>query len=161
MLTLARAPDDRLSFKDIAESEDIPRDYLAKILRTLVDADLIDSKRGANGGYRLCVPVEDLTFLQVIEAADSPVAVNLCTEFGSGCTRSTDCALACVWRSAEEAMRKVFAGTTIADILGGGLSGLSQDVPVDALGKPSVTAVEPAGDAHVGAPELRTETAPV
>ena len=118
VLTLARAPKDaRLSFKDIADCEDIPRDYLAKILRTLVDADLVESKRGANGGYKLARPAEALSFLEVIEAADSPVAVNLCTEFGNGCDRSNDCALASVWQTAENAMRQVFAATTIADVL--------------------------------------------
>lgn len=134
VLTLARAPEDvRLSFKDIAACEDIPRDYLAKILRTLVDAGIVDSKRGATGGYQLRLPPEELTFIQVIEAADSPVSMNLCTEFGPGCARSNDCALAEVWRQAEGAMRAVLAETSIADVLRGSsivsLAGCSSHEP--------------------------------
>lgn len=119
VVTLARTSDDeRLSFKDIADTQDIPRDYLAKILRSLVDAGVIESRRGANGGYRLSRAPEDVSFLEIIEAADSPVAVNLCTEQGTGCCMSADCALAPVWQRAEDAMREVFARTSLSDVLG-------------------------------------------
>lgn len=117
VLSLSRAPElEWLSFKDIAASNEIPRDYLAKILRSLVDAGIVDSKRGANGGYKLARPAHDVTFLEVIEAADSPVAVNHCTEQGAGCCKQRDCAMAVVWQRAEDAMRTVFAGTTLGDV---------------------------------------------
>lgn len=118
IVTLAGAsPGERLSFKDIADTHDIPRDYLAKILRQLVDAEIIESRRGANGGYRLARSPADVSFLEIIEAADSPVAVNLCTENGIGCCHSADCVLATVWQRAENAMRDVFATTALADVL--------------------------------------------
>ncbi|MCB9521255.1 MAG: Rrf2 family transcriptional regulator [Myxococcales bacterium] len=118
IVALARAGDaGRLSFKDIAEREDIPRDYLAKILKELVDAELIESRRGANGGYSLARPADDISFLAVIEAADSPVAVNHCTENGVGCDQATDCAIAGVWQAAEDAMRTVFARTSVGAML--------------------------------------------
>lgn len=106
-----------LSFKDIANCEDIPRDYLAKILRSLVDAELISSRRGANGGYKLAKPVDEITFLDVMEAADSAIAINLCTQNGDGCVRTSECSMAQVWQRAEDAMREVLRGTTIADVL--------------------------------------------
>jgi Rrf2 family protein len=117
VLSLSRASElEWLSFKDIAASNEIPRDYLAKILRSLVDAGIVDSKRGANGGYKLARPAHDVTFLEVIEAADSPVAVNHCTEQGSGSCKQPECAMAVVWQRAEDAMRTVFAATTLGDV---------------------------------------------
>jgi len=118
VVALARASDaERVSFKDIAEREDIPKDYLAKILRSLVDARIVVSRRGANGGYALARPPHEISFLDVIEAADSPVAVNHCTENGAGCCLATECALVHVWQAAENAMRGVFARTTIASVI--------------------------------------------
>lgn len=117
-MKLAVAPDGvRLSFKDIAECEDIPRDYLAKILRSLVSAEIISSRRGANGGYHLARTVDAITFLDVMEAADSAIAINLCTQNGDGCVRTTECSMAFVWQRTEDAMRDVLRNTTIADVL--------------------------------------------
>jgi Rrf2 family protein len=119
VLRLANADSgQRLSFKEIAEYEDIPQDYLAKILRSLVDNGVVTSKRGMNGGYTLAMPPESITFLQVMEAADSAISINLCTTNGDGCARTTNCAMVKVWQQAEDAMRGVLAGTTLADVLG-------------------------------------------
>jgi Rrf2 family protein len=118
ILRLAEAPSNqRLSFKEIAELEDIPQDYLAKILRCLVDGGVVTSRRGANGGYTLARSPEDITFLDVMESADSVVSVNVCTSSGDGCSRTSDCAMASIWQRAEDAMRSVLGGTTIADVL--------------------------------------------
>jgi DNA-binding IscR family transcriptional regulator len=59
-----------------------------------------------------------------MEAADSPLAVNLCTPGGDGCTRTTDCAMANVWTRAENAMRDVLAGTSIAEVMSSGSTSL-------------------------------------
>jgi Rrf2 family protein len=117
-MKLAVAPEGvRLSFKEIAECEDIPRDYLAKILRSLVSADIATSRRGAKGGYQLARDIELITFLDVMEAADSAIAINLCTQNGDGCLRTPECAMASVWQRTEDAMRTVLRQTTIADVL--------------------------------------------
>ena len=121
VLRLAGArPNQRLSFKEIAEQEDIPQDYLAKILRSLVERGIVNSRRGANGGYSLAKEPDAISFLEVMEAADSPLAVNLCTPGGDGCTRTIDCAMAAVWTRAENAMRDVLSGTSIAELVGSG-----------------------------------------
>ena len=120
VLKLAGAnPNERLSFKQIAECEEIPQDYLAKILRCLVDGGVVTSRRGAHGGYSLARAPEEITFLEVMESADSTISVNVCTSSGDGCSRNVDCAMVAVWQAAEDAMRSVLAGTTIADVLPG------------------------------------------
>lgn len=105
------------SFQKIADAEDIPGEYLAKILRTLRDADIIRSKRGAAGGYELARAPEDLSFLDVIEAAEERVAINLCSEHGIGCSQASSCAMASVWRAGERAMLDVFRRTRISDLV--------------------------------------------
>lgn len=105
-----------VSFREIAASQEVPREFLAKILRALVCAGLVDSQRGANGGYRLSRPASDITFLNVIEAADGPIALNECCESGIGCSRAPLCSMESVWVRAEMAMKQVFANVRLSDL---------------------------------------------
>ncbi len=106
----------RVSFKEIASHEHIPSEYLAKILKDLVAAGLILSKRGAAGGYCLAKAAEGVSFLDIIEAADSPVALNFCTEMGGGCDNDSCCAMYSIWQDAEDAMRNVFRRSVLSDL---------------------------------------------
>lgn len=60
--------------------------YLSKILTKLVKAGLIESTPGANGGYRLATPKEDLSFLDVIQAIEGTAAAFHC---GAGLPHDT------------------------------------------------------------------------
>jgi Rrf2 family protein len=106
-----------LSFKAIAEIESIPPDYLAKILRTLGAAGIVNATRGASGGYELAIAPEQLSFLDVIEAAEGRIALNLCTDSGEGCAHNANCTMALVWRAGERAMTDVFRRTRISDLV--------------------------------------------
>lgn len=117
-LHLARQPGDRLiSFREIAAAEDIPANFLAKILRDLVDAGIARSSRGASGGFSLARSAWEVTFLDVLEAADSPIALNSCTDHGDGCERSARCSMAPIFQRAEQAMLDVFRETRLSDVL--------------------------------------------
>ncbi len=60
--------------QDISRQYDIPLEYLLKILQQLVKANLLNSKRGPSGGFKLAKPAEKITVLQIIEAVDGPMA---------------------------------------------------------------------------------------
>lgn len=64
---LAAHSDRQISASDIAEKYDISLNHLAKVLRTLVRAKLIESVRGAGGGYRFSGNAKRVTLLDVIE----------------------------------------------------------------------------------------------
>lgn len=112
-----RPPGEWSSLRDIVDFENIPRDFLPKILKDLADAGLVESARGAAGGYRLARPAVRISFLSVVEATSKPLAINLCSDHGEGCAASDHCAMSHVWRDGEAAMKTVFARTTIADLL--------------------------------------------
>src|SRR3974377_615564 len=61
-------PDSVVPFREIARQMDVPEDFLAKILKTLVDQGLVRSARGPHGGYALGRTADDISFLDVIEA---------------------------------------------------------------------------------------------
>jgi Rrf2 family protein len=76
----------------IAKARGIPREFLAKILKELTRAGILVSFQGVTGGYRLARPAREVSFLDVIEAMEGPVAVNLCVDGNHvGCTREKGC----------------------------------------------------------------------
>ena len=56
----------------IAQEERIPSAFLARILAALVEAGLVRSTRGSNGGYRLAVPATSISLRAILRAVDSP-----------------------------------------------------------------------------------------
>jgi Rrf2 family protein len=80
------------SIRQIATAQSVPREFLAKILKELTMAGILVSFQGVTGGYRLARPAKGISFLDVIEAMEGPVRVNLCVE-GShcGCTHEKGC----------------------------------------------------------------------
>ncbi len=67
VLELARYPDRQISAAHIAEKYAISANHLAKVLRSLTQAGLIESVRGAGGGYRFCGNAKRVTLFQVIQ----------------------------------------------------------------------------------------------
>src|SRR3954468_8932762 len=83
MIYLSSVPAARISpFREIARAMDVPEDFLAKILKVLADAGLVVSQRGSRGGYRLAKAPVEISFLDVIEAVEGPVKLNVCLDEG-------------------------------------------------------------------------------
>jgi Rrf2 family protein len=66
VLELAQDPDRQISAPDIAEKYGISANHLAKVLRDLVRAGLVESMRGAGGGYRFCGNAKRITLYEVV-----------------------------------------------------------------------------------------------
>ncbi|MBN1436969.1 MAG: Rrf2 family transcriptional regulator [Sedimentisphaerales bacterium] len=60
--------------RTIANEHGIPREYLFKILKSLVRVDILSSTRGPHGGYYLSKPVEHISLLDIIEAVEGPTS---------------------------------------------------------------------------------------
>jgi Rrf2 family transcriptional regulator, iron-sulfur cluster assembly transcription factor len=72
VLELAARHDEQISAGEIARKYDISLNHLAKVLRTLVRAKLIESVRGPGGGYRFCGNPKRVTLLDIIELFEDP-----------------------------------------------------------------------------------------
>ncbi|WP_298838574.1 RrF2 family transcriptional regulator [Clostridium sp.] len=71
--------------KVISEKEGIPLRFLLKLLRKLIQADIIRSYRGVKGGYAINKLPEQINLREVIEAIDGPICVNRCVIQPSFC----------------------------------------------------------------------------
>jgi len=97
------------SINRISDAEQIPREFLAKILKDLTRAGILVSYQGVTGGYRLSKEPKEVTFLDVIEAIDGPLHLNLCTENKGGacrCDRQGDCDMNQFWIQQESSFKK-------------------------------------------------------
>jgi Rrf2 family protein len=117
MIHLASIPPGTVvPFREIGRQMSVPEDFLAKILKTLVDQGIVRSTRGPHGGYKLARPAEAINVLEIIEAAEGPVAVNVCLDDDDACSRQSFCTMTSVWREGQERMLDVFRGTTLASL---------------------------------------------
>ena len=117
MIYLASIPQESVvPFREIARQMDVPEDFLAKILKTLVDQGLVRSTRGPHGGYALAKSPLDISFLDVIEAVEGPVALNVCLDGEDACGHSTACTMVQVWRLGQERMLDVYRHASISDL---------------------------------------------
>ena len=139
MIYLASIPmDSVVPFREIARQMDVPEDFLAKILKTLVDQGLVKSTRGPHGGYALARNPVDVSFLDVIEAVEGPVALNVCLDGEDACGHSTSCTMVDVWREGQERMLDVYRQAKLADL-----------------------AFKPTSDGHIGLVQLSAAAARV
>lgn len=124
MIYLASLPPDAvIPFREIARQMELPEDFLAKILKTVSEVGLVQSVRGPHGGYRLARPPREISFLEVIEAVEGPVKLNICVEDGrteaahEACKVASSCTMASVWRLGQERMLEVYRSTSLADLV--------------------------------------------
>jgi Rrf2 family protein len=103
---------------EIAQRKDVPRDFLAKILKSLCDKGLVRSTRGVRGGFALARAARDISFLDVIEAVEGPVHLNVCLDPGDNCSLVEDCTMHGVWREGQDRMLDVYRATRLDQMVG-------------------------------------------
>jgi Rrf2 family protein len=130
--------DAALSAAKLAEYHGVPAAYLAKHLQALAGAGVLQTVKGARGGYRLARPAAEITVLDVVEAIDGDESAFRCSEIrrrGPVAMPARDyvkpCGIHQAFTRADEVWRAELAQTTITDLL----IGLLHDVPRTALEK--------------------------
>lgn len=111
-----RPPGEVCALHAVSSAQDVPPSFLAKILQSLVHAELVVSYRGARGGFALARPAAEITIAEVIEAIDGPVSLNQCVISPEACALSSECPLHDVWIRAQAAMMDVLGTVTFADV---------------------------------------------
>ncbi len=102
VLYLARQPFKKVSFvNEISEEYKIPRSFLAKILQKLVKAKIVRSYRGVKGGFSLARQARDITVLDVLEAIEGKLALNICVSDKKKCSFSKHCPSHILWMNVQ------------------------------------------------------------
>jgi Rrf2 family transcriptional regulator, cysteine metabolism repressor len=110
------ASDRACSVAEIAEREQVPRQFLEKIVQELIHKGLVFSRRGPHGGYVLARPADRMTFRDVIEAVEGPISINVCVGEHADCSLLGTCGMERVWREGQRRVMELFENTTIASV---------------------------------------------
>jgi Rrf2 family protein len=104
----------------IAHAEELSQEYAAKLLRRLRQGGLVESVRGASGGYRLARPADTITVWQAVQVLDEnflPVSSCECGPDARGsCRRTAQCAVKSLWCQVGDAVRQTLDDVTLAQL---------------------------------------------
>ncbi len=118
VLYLARMGNNqRTATSMVAQEQNIPPSFLAKIISQLSIAGLLHTSRGARGGVTLAREPKEITLLEVVEAIDGPIQLNECVGENGTCAFEHDCPLRPVWCEAQEELVNRLKGTNFEQLL--------------------------------------------
>ena len=115
-----RVGDGPVTGRAIAAGESLPVDYVEQILLRLRRAGIVDSTRGARGGYVLARPATDITVRDVVSASELQTFDMHCTSSPLDevrCADSTSCSIRPVWALLQSKIDEVLDGIRLADLL--------------------------------------------
>src|SRR4051794_8050758 len=109
-------PGTRTSRTELAHAAGCPDQFLSKVLQDLTRAGLVVSHRGNTGGFGLPLVRETASVLEVVEAVEGPLRLNVCLSHHDACERQHWCPAHLMWAKAQEALVGVLRGTTISEL---------------------------------------------
>lgn len=102
---------------EIAEEQEVPLEYLQKILQKLTRGGFVGAHRGAYGGFYLAKKPEDINLLEVIELMQGKLVMNKCFLGKDGCTRAPKCVLKYNWLQLEQRITGFLSQITLSDLV--------------------------------------------
>jgi len=115
---MATQPGQAQSAADLALALRLPLPTVSKLLGLLSRAGLLESQRGAKGGYALSATPAAIPIIQIVEALEGPVALTLCSsDAASDCEYEGLCSLPVHWKRINGAIRAALEGISLAEIV--------------------------------------------
>ena len=100
--------------EEIADTQDIPENYLRRLLIELKRGGLVASQKGPSGGYMLARPPARITMADVVEIIEGDYTPVECLEESSStCPREHPCAMRDVWRDVRDSVNGILRGVTL------------------------------------------------
>jgi Rrf2 family transcriptional regulator, iron-sulfur cluster assembly transcription factor len=106
-----------LGVAEVARRQRIPERFLEQIFGDLRRAGVLESQRGAHGGYRFAMPPEEVSVLDVVEILDGEIRPARCSAGGTCYIADAPlCVTSTVWDEARAALESVFGQYSIAEL---------------------------------------------
>lgn len=108
--------------RQIAERQDIPARFLEQIFQDLKRADLVDGRRGRNGGYFLKREPSEISLGDIVRATEGPIEESFCQVEEGGkvhgaCPRNSRCIPAVVWGELSTRIAELYDAYTLQDLV--------------------------------------------
>ena len=115
---LAHRQGEILATAQLAELTGLNQPTVAKVAKTLMAADLLETQRGMHGGYRLANPAAATSLVQIVEAMEGPIAVNDCVDGAQApCVVSNCCFMSRNWNRVNLAVRNALSDVSLEDLI--------------------------------------------
>jgi Rrf2 family transcriptional regulator, cysteine metabolism repressor len=118
-LSIAHNQNQMRSLELIAKEQDIPRPFLVQILLELKKNGIVDSRRGARGGYWLAMPPSQVTVGDILKIIEGPFIPTRCNEAiyrKNACIVKRACVLRPLWSHVRDAIEGVVSHVTLEDL---------------------------------------------
>lgn len=110
----------------------IPESTVAKVLKLLTQAGLVESLRGVSGGYRLAKPAGEITVAEMVTAMEGPISIVSCIEGSDeGCCKvQAHCPTKENWTPVNDAIRRALQSVSLAELVSRAPCATAQEIPV-------------------------------
>ncbi|HLT46143.1 MAG TPA: Rrf2 family transcriptional regulator [Rubricoccaceae bacterium] len=112
----AATPDTYVPIRSISAALGIPYPFLAKVVQTLTQHDVLASSRGAAGGVRLARPAERIFLKEIVLAVDGPAIFHACVLGLPGCGERRPCPLHEQWAPVRGQVEAMFGSMTLGEL---------------------------------------------
>lgn len=118
MLELALHPGEGpIALQELAQRQGISAKYLEQLLIPLKASGLVNSVRGAKGGYMLAVSPEKVSLYDIVRTLEGPLAVVECVQDPSICERAGGCTVHLVWGEMSQLLVDFLTRISLADMV--------------------------------------------
>ena len=116
MTVLADEPAEVFSAQELAERAHLELPTVSKLLKQLAQAELVESFRGVNGGYRLARAPERINLADILVAMEGPFGMTECSAHQGLCGYEPHCGVRGNWRAVSEVIETTLRQMTLADM---------------------------------------------
>ena len=117
LTVLAARPEAVLSAPDLAELAGLEVPTVAKLLKPLAQAGLVDGFRGTNGGYRLARAADAINLMEIVDAMEGPLGMTECSLHAGQCGIEHSCGVRANWRRINDVVADALREVTLAQML--------------------------------------------
>ena len=107
-----------LSAKQVADHTHLPLPTIRKVLRLLGQAKLVEAQMGAQGGYALCRPANQISILEVVQAMEGVKAMTPCLD-QQHCSSQVSCQLHVSWQTIHFWLNEMMRQVSLQDMVDG------------------------------------------
>lgn len=115
---LAHRPGETLATAQLAELTGLKQPTVAKVAKTLMAADLLETQRGVHGGYRLARPAAATSLVEIVEAMEGPITVHDCVDGAQAPCAVNNCFFVSHnWNQVNLAVRNALSDVSLEDLI--------------------------------------------
>jgi len=123
MSELAKKEEQVQRAPDLAKATHIPQPTVRKVMTALIQANMVESTRGINGGYRLQRKPHEISIRELIHCLEGHIALTDCEAVGTKtCEQSDVCGTRKNWLKINQAMRDALENISLEDMVSTGFT---------------------------------------